>query len=217
MEHHLAWETSVASLALAFLLSLIVAVTYQATHTGLSYQRSFTQSLALAGLISAMVMQAVGDDIARGLGVAGALTLVRFRSTLKDPRDLMFVFVSLAGGVSAGVQSWHTALFGTLGFCLAATVLHVSDFGSQRAFDAVLRLRANPAELRSSAFDVVVNRHCRKAILINLRDAGGEQEERVYQLQFSDPAGRSVLLKELGGIPAISGVTLLLQDATVEP
>ena len=86
MEQRIAWDTALASLSLAFALSVVVAWIYSATHAGLSYLRGFTQSLALGGIISAAVMLAIGDDVARGLGVVGALTIVRFRTCSARPR-----------------------------------------------------------------------------------------------------------------------------------
>src|SRR6187549_1070639 len=110
MEQRIGWEIALASLLLAFALSIVVAWAYSATHVGMSYLRGFTQSLAMGGIISGAVMLAIGDDVARGLGVVGALTIVRFRTTIKDTRDLMFVFASLSTGIACGVQSYAIAV-----------------------------------------------------------------------------------------------------------
>src|SRR5206468_2550670 len=100
------WDSALLSMVLAIALSMGIAWAYVLTYHGPSYSRSFVQTVALAGVISSMVMLAIGNDIARGLGLVGALTVVRFRSTLKDTRDLLFVFASLAVGVACGVQAF---------------------------------------------------------------------------------------------------------------
>ena len=74
----------------------------------------FVQSLAVAGVVSDLVVLAVGDNHARGIGLVGALTVIRFRSTLKDPRDLSFAFASLATGVAAGAHAYAAAVLGTV-------------------------------------------------------------------------------------------------------
>jgi hypothetical protein len=216
VEQRIAWDAALATLALAFALSLVVAWLYSATHGGLSYLRGFTQSLALGGIVSASVMLAIGDDVARGLGVVGALTIVRFRTTIKDTRDLMFVFASLAAGVACGVQSYAVAIVGTGVFAGAAGFLHLTSFGTHRQFDAVLRLRMPASAPAQRAFTELLEHHCRRFVLVNLREAGPELYEHSYQVQFSDPKVGAALLRELNALPGLSGATLLMQDSSLE-
>lgn len=162
-------------------------------------------------------MLAIGDDVARGLGVVGALTIVRFRTSLKDSRDPMFVLISLASGVACGVQSYAIALIGTGMFALAVFFLSKTGFGSHRQHDAVLRLRMPDNAGQQPAFSEVLERHCHEFVLMNLREAGGNLQEHVYQVQLVEPAARVKLLHELGALAGLSGITLLLQDSTVEP
>src|SRR5437773_2216686 len=136
------WDVALAALVLAFVLAAALAWTYRATYEGLSYQRGFVQTLALGGPVAAIAMLAIGDDIARGIGLVGALTLIRFRATLKDTRDLVFAFASLAVGVACGVTAFGVAVLGALVFSAASLLLYWSGFGSRRTYDAVLRLRA---------------------------------------------------------------------------
>jgi uncharacterized membrane protein YhiD involved in acid resistance len=216
MELRTGWETALASLLLAFALSMTVAWVYSATHAGLSYLRGFTQSLALGGIISAMVMLAIGDDVARGLGVVGALTIVRFRTTIKDTRDLMFVFASLASGVAAGVQSYAIAVIGTGLFTAAVLFLQWTAFGTHRQFDAVLRLRIPLDAPERRVFTEMLEQHCSRFVLVNLREAGNNLQEHSYQVQFSDPAAGARLLRELNALPGLTGAMLLMQDSSLE-
>jgi hypothetical protein len=111
--------TAASSLALALGLSFAVSALYTATYQGVSYLKGFAQTLALAGLASAAVMLCVGDSIARGIGIFGAVNLVQMRSTIKDTRDLMFVFMTLAIGVACGVGAFSIALLATGLFTVA--------------------------------------------------------------------------------------------------
>jgi len=217
MEPRMGWELAIASLSLAFALGLIIAWVYSLTHAGLSYVRTFTQSLPLAGLVAAMIMLAIGDDVARGLGVVGALTIVRFRTTLKDSRDLMFVFASLAAGVACGVRSYAIALVGTTVFSVASFVLWRSDFGTHRQFDAVLRLRMVPGLMPFDTFEAILRRHSRHCVLLNIRQAGDQIQEHAYQIELTDTHAKAKLLSALEGVEGLSGVTLLMQDTGIEP
>ena len=84
------------TLILTFILSSVIAWTYEKTFLGLSYSRNFVQAIVLSAVVAAIVMQAIGDNVGRGLGMMGALSVVRFRTSFKDPRDIMFVFASVS-------------------------------------------------------------------------------------------------------------------------
>jgi uncharacterized membrane protein YhiD involved in acid resistance len=216
MDQHVSWQIALWSLSLAFVLGTVVAWVYELTYQGLSYSRTFVHSLALGGLLSALVMLAIGNDIARGLGLMGALSVVRFRASLKEPRDLLFMFASLGVGVACGVQSYPVAAIGTAVFCVAAVYTSWSSFGSRLQFDAVLRLvlPVNPA--LGERLEKLLEQHCANHALLNLRDLGGGSQEHAYQLKLTDPKERATLLAEVGKLEGASGITFLAQDRTVE-
>jgi hypothetical protein len=201
---------------LSLILCIAIAWVYVFTYQGLSYSKGFTQSLALGGMLSATVMLAIGNDIARGLGLMGALSLVRFRASLKEPRDLLFVFASQGIGVACGVQAYAVALLGTVAFTLAALYISVSSFGSKHQFDAVLRLRLPIDAAQQAAFNRLLDKHCESHALLNLRDLGADGQEHSYQLKFYDVDAKGSFVAELSKIDGASAITLLMQDRTVE-
>ena len=71
-------------------------------------------------------MQAIGDSLARGLGMLGALAIIRFRTTLRNPRNMVFMFTSIAVGISAGIYGIHIAAIGTVAFCTVVFVIYFS-------------------------------------------------------------------------------------------
>lgn len=100
----------------AFVLSSLITITYEITTKGLHKNAHFQQSLALVSIVAATVMQAIGDSLARGLGMLGALAIIRFRTVLDDPRNIAFMFASLAAGISCGVFGFTIAITGTIIF-----------------------------------------------------------------------------------------------------
>lgn len=217
METRIGWDLTLAALLLAFALSMVVAWVYVVTYQGLSYVRSFAHTLAIAGVVSALVMLAIGDDVARGLGLVGALTVIRFRSSLKDTRDLMFAFVALGVGVACGVLAFSVALIGSAVFALGMVYLAYSDFGSRRQHNAVLRLQVPANPLDQSAVVRAIGRFTPSCVLINLRDVGGGMQEHAYHLKLRDQRSKGAMLESLGAIPGVSGATLLMQDTSIEP
>lgn len=212
------FEQALLAMLLAFVLGKAVAATYEWTYEGLSFTRSFVQALVLGALVSSMLMLAIGDNLARGLGILGTMALVRFRTNVRDVRDMVFVFAALAVGVASGVRAWPVALMGTLAFCGAAVALSWSPFGNQQHFDGVLRFwlpreAADPERLKS-----LIEPHCRRFVLVALRDlAQGEALEYAYQIRLRRPDTQAALVRDLEQLPGIGGLTVLLQDAHVEP
>lgn len=121
-------STVIYTMLLSFMLSVILAFTYEKTTRELVISKNYLQSLVLASIVAATVMQAIGDSLARGLGMLGALAIIRFRTTLRHPRNMMFMFASLAVGISCGVYGFNVAVVGTLTFCLVAFLLRFSPF-----------------------------------------------------------------------------------------
>lgn len=127
------------ALLLAFVLSTALAFVYQRTFRGLSYSRNYVQAIVLIAIIAAMVILAVGDSLARGIGIMAAMAVIRFRTNLKDPRDLLFLFAGMAAGIACGAFAFSVAVIGTLIFAGAALILYVSPFGPDSYFDGMLR------------------------------------------------------------------------------
>lgn len=202
-----------SSLTLALGLSFGISALYTATYQGVGYLKGFAQTLALAGLASATVMLCVGDSIARGIGIFGAVNLVQVRSTIKDTRDLMFVFITLAAGVACGVGAWGIALLSTTLFAIAVLFQNFSDFGARRGVSALLRLKVPSASLL--ALPAVLAKHTTHAVLSSSRSLGDEGSEQTYQLRLTGVPAQAALLAELPGV-GVAESSMLLQDDSLE-
>jgi uncharacterized membrane protein YhiD involved in acid resistance len=110
----------------SFVLSSLIALTYQRTSREIESPKYFIQSLILISIPVATVMKAIGDSLARGLGMLGALAIIRFRTTLRNPRNMVFMFTSIAVGIAAGVYGLYIALVGTIAFCLIVFIIYYS-------------------------------------------------------------------------------------------
>lgn len=112
----------------AFLLASVIAITHKVTYTGVHYPKNFFQALILGAVVTTMVMMAIGDSLARGLGVFGAMAIIRFRTRIDDPKDVLFLFAALSTGLAIGVYGFTISFLGTVLFCIVAFVLHFSPF-----------------------------------------------------------------------------------------
>ncbi len=202
---------------LSFVLSTLIAVTYQKTYRGLSYSRNYAQTLILISIVSATVMQAVGDSLARGLGIMAAMAIIRFRTNFKDPRDIVFIFAALAVGVSNGIYGFSIAIVGAIGFCLAAFLLHWSPFGQTSIFDGMVRFNLDNQPESKRRLEEILAVHCKNFALITLRDMSqGDRLEYAYQVKLRRGKDSDVFIHELKTIDNIMGVSFYMQEATVE-
>lgn len=202
---------------LSFLLSSLVAITYERTFRGLSYSRNFIQAMILSGIVAGMVMQAIGENPIRGLGVLGALAIIRFRTQFKDPRDIVFMFAAVASGISCGVFGYGVAVVGTLAFCGAAIVLYFSPFGCNRYFDGMLRFNIESSNSLNNELNDIMKNHCRTFALVTLRElAQGNRLEYAYHVKLRNNIPQESLVNQIRQLQGAKDVQLLLQETTVE-
>ncbi len=136
------WPTVMVNCILAGLLGLCTSVIYKHTHQGLSYSRSFVVMLVLLAIIASTAMMVIGNNIAKAFALVGALSIIRFRTVIKDTRDIAFIFSALVSGMASGTSSYFIAIFGT-GFVLAVVILlDLREFGSLVKKEFVLRIEA---------------------------------------------------------------------------
>jgi hypothetical protein len=201
----------------AFVFGQVVAWTYERTYQGLSYSRGFSHTLVLVCIAASILVLAMRYSLIAGIGIFGVLSMIRFRTDLKTPRDLVFVMGVACIGVAAGVGAIVEAVMGTAAFSLAALYLYTGPFGSRTRFDGVLRFRI-PSDLPAEPIlGRLLRRHCRRRHLLSTADIGGGQLiEHVYQVKFFRDRDREDLLAALRGELAANETRLMLQDATSE-
>lgn len=208
---------AVYAILLAFLLACAIAVVYEKTFNGLSYSRNFVQAMILGAIVAAMVMQAIGDNLARGLGILGALAIIRFRTPLRDPRDIIFIFAAVGVGLACGVYGYAIATVGTVCFCLAAIFLYLTPFGQQRYFDGLLRFNMASGASGRDALEAVMREYCRNFALVTLRETTqGDRLDLAYHVKLRNGKSKEEFVDRIRGIGTLRDVNLMLQETTVE-
>lgn len=196
----------------AFVLSSLIAITHKVTFTGHQYPKHFFQALALGSIVSAMVMMAVGDSLARGLGAFGALAVIRFRTRIQDSRNILFIFASLSVGLAIGVYGYTIAFVGTLMFCSMALILHFSPFSMKSGVRGRLQF-----SLKEGSGDLplalsVLDKHCDDYadVQIVARDSGRFDYE--YFIELKRNVNNTNFLNELQAIEKIMRVRVTYKD-----
>lgn len=125
---------------LAASLSWIVSLLYMKTYRGSGYSQSMSHTLILISCIVAIVMIVIGSNIARAFSLVGALSIIRFRTAVKNTRDTAYIFLTMAIGMAAGSRFYFTAVVATLLFCVLILILHNRDIGGNRRPAQILRI-----------------------------------------------------------------------------
>jgi hypothetical protein len=200
----------ILGLLLAFLSGHILAWTYMLTHSGLSYSRSFVNSLVLLPILVALVMQVLSNNIVTAFGLMAVFAIVRFRNILRDTLDTGYILASIVIGMAAGTHRFTVAIIGCLLISLVLLSLWYTSFGSRHRYDVILNLHwARPlAEL--FALTRLLERHSLKVHCASQRSTEGyEGTDFSYRLLLRDNSRTSDLLKELRELPGVSRVTSL--------
>jgi len=202
--------------AIAAGLGLVLAVIYRRTHKGLSYSQSFTQTIVYIALIVALVMLTVRNSLATAFTLVGALSIIRFRTVVKDTRDTAFVFAALAVGMAAGLGYLDLAAIGASAVALLAVVLHVTNFGAVQKGGFVLRfvfLRAQD----SAAYLQLLERLARRATLLQAEpSADGASLRLVYDVDLRHGERAEDLAAELGRVGGVSEVSVLVAKSDID-
>lgn len=120
----------IVNLLVSFVLSIFIAYTYKKTHQGLSFSTTFMTTLVVIGILGSVVMMVVAQNLIGAFALLGAFSLIRFRTILKDTRDIAFLFFALVIGVSVGTSNYIIAVVSTIFVIGVIHLLRKINFGS---------------------------------------------------------------------------------------
>ena len=194
-------------LLLAFALGIVISVVYHWTHTGIA-ERSFTDTLIILCLLISVVMVVIGDSVARAFSLVGALSIIRFRTVVQDPRDIAFVFFALATGMAVGASDPPIAILGA--FLISGIIMLLHWWHGRQPNRETFQLTFK-APLDSASEPVVrsiFNKHLIHERLIHQETLKTGGVELRYHITFKDPEGREPFFQELSTLEDIQGIKL---------
>ena len=200
----------------SFLLSSLIAFTYEKTSRNITKPVHYIQALILISIVAATVMQAIGDSVARGLGMLGALAIIRFRTTLRNPRNMAFMFASIAVGIACGVYGFVIAIVGTIGFCTTAVVLRFTPFSQANNLIGVLKFELGEHDDRLDEIRQILKAHSEQIVLKRYKVLNNIEKPNVveyeYRVRLKKEDEGLRLTKVLRQIPEVESVRLTIQD-----
>ncbi len=205
------------ALVMTLILNMVIAGAYIWTFRGMSYTRSFVLTLLVGGSVASTVMMAINGNLAAGIGIAGSLAFVRFRTSMRDPRDMVFVFATMSAGLACGIGAYPAAVLGAALFSISTVAFTYLELGATQKFEALLRFRSSSTPDAEKFILRILRQYCRHFSLVTLRELSqGDEFEHAYQIQLRHPSERIPLVQALDDVQGTADVSVHFQDATVE-
>ena len=192
---------------LSFALGVFIINIYQWTHANVP-RKSFTDTLIILCMLISVVMVVIGDSIARAFSLVGALSIIRFRTAIQDPRDIGFVFYALAVGMAVGAGNPSVAILAT--FLIGTIILCMyhwhQRFGNNNEFS--LEFCLPPDQTSETIYRPVFDKHLIYESLLEQRIKKSQQVELTFQVRLADPQEWLAFFNELSGIENVTEVKM---------
>lgn len=162
----------------AAILSIAIYLSYWYTHAGTAYSKKFNVSLVSLTILTSTVMTVIGNNIALSLGMVGALSIVRFRTAIKDSRDTVYIFWTIIVGICCGVGDYLVAGAGSAMVFLVLLIL-----GRVRNENRILLIIRGLKE-HSMDMERIVFSYFNKRALLRVRNTTAEHVELIYEMPW---------------------------------
>ncbi|MBD2845332.1 DUF4956 domain-containing protein [Paenibacillus sp. IB182496] len=181
------------TVGVSVLAGLLISYTYMRTNPG--YSQGFILTMVLLPVVVAIIILLIGSNIARAFSLAGAFSIIRFRSAAGDPKDITFVLLAMAAGLASGVGAFAYGMLFALLLCLLMFILHVVRYGRSKSEQRLLKVTI-PEDLNyEEAFaDVFAAHHVRYELQKIRTTELGSLYELVYQVTLDGKTDRKAFL-----------------------
>ena len=204
--HTFSLTDTLLSLGAAFLIGLFIYYVYQKTYSGVLYSRSFNVSLVAILLVTTLVITGVTSNVVLSLGMVGALSIVRFRTAVKDPMDLVFLFWSIAEGILCGAGLLPLAL---IGCPVLGVFLLVFANRQQQDNPYLLIIRMENGALEES-IGAMLKKEVKKMVLKSKTITGGAGTEVIYEIRPHD--SKSDFLNAISEMEGVESAVMVSYD-----
>jgi len=210
------YQEMVFNIGLASALGFILAIVYRYTHKGLSYSQSFTQTIFLVAIIVAIVMMVIGSSLAKAFALVGALSIIRFRTVVKDTRDVAFIFLALAVGMAAGTSNYFLAGMSALFVSAIILITYKFNFGALYKSEFILRFTFD-RDKDSDAYLAIINEYGKRSNMLHIEPSGDKQTLRLtYDISLQEDKTAEAMIGTMGGLDGVSEVVLIAAKNDVD-
>lgn len=197
------------SMVLAVFIALVISQIYKFTHRGMNFELSFMATLVLLAPIVAVVMLFIRGDLVLSLGLIGSLSIIRFRTPIKDTRDMVYLFWTIAVGLGCGTYNWAVVILSTIVISIVMIALYLIKYGRSTNTDYVLVINGltekDGEKIEKTIFGFA------EEVRMRSYEISNGQYEVIYELRYprSQKQINKDLVQKLEEIPGVLKVSLL--------
>lgn len=197
--HEMTTITLLKTLGFAAFLVMLLFITYKIAHSRNTYQPKFAVTLVIMAFVSTILMDLIQSNLALSLGMLGSLSIVRFRTNIRDPRNIGFIIWAMAIGLTAATMSF---IAGLLGSVILATLMIVTKKDDDLIDDKLLVVRGSVSDL--DRIQLIVDGI--GSSKIKAKNILSDSFELVYEVRISDWDSNRVIndIFKIGGIDAVN-------------
>ncbi|WP_430483298.1 DUF4956 domain-containing protein [Rossellomorea marisflavi] len=197
---------SIIGLVVAFLIGLFIYVVYKKTFNGVIYSHSFNISLLIMTMATALVIMGISNNVLLSLGMVGALSIVRFRTPIKDPMDLVYIFWSIVSGILCGAGFIPLVVIGSVLIGIVLLVF-VNKITVENPFLLIVKAGGGSS---SEAIEAELKKLTSRYQLKSQSFMGSDEMETTYEVRMK--TGESAMLAELKALPGIKSAVMVSYD-----
>lgn len=171
----------IGNITVALVCGYLISWLYRTTYRGPGYSIPFVNSITLLSMITAIVIMVIGNNLARAFGLVGALSIIRFRTAVKNTEDIVYLFFALTIGMASGVGYYKLAFTGTFFVGLIIYLLAKSKIIVPRHEEYLLQFSFSQGKDEIPSYQPIFNKYCAKYTSINVKSV---DEEGLLELSF---------------------------------
>ena len=210
------YQEMVINIVLSAVLGFVLAVVYRYTHKGLSYSQSFTQTIFFVSIIVAIVMMVIGSSLAKAFAMVGALSIIRFRTVVKDTRDIAFIFLALAVGMASGTSNYFLALVSAGFVSVLALAVYKFNFGALYKSEFILRFTFDQNS-DSAGYLKVIQKYGKRSNMLHIEPSGDRRFLRLtYDISLKEDATAELMTGALANVEGASEVILIAAKSDID-
>lgn len=197
----------------ALLLGFLISIVYILTHKHEGYVPSFAVTLVMLPIIIAVIIILIGDNVARAFSLAGAFTIIRFRSAPADPKDITYIFFTLAVGLALGLGYIGYAVLFTIVLCLVTVFLAVFKFAVPKNEHMILKITIPENLNYMGLFDDIFSEYTSSYRLKKVKTTDfGALLETVYFIELKKDCDQKEMIDKIRSRNGNLNVVLLFKE-----
>lgn len=204
---------STESIIIAFIASVLVAavifVSYRFSHSAAVYSAKFNVSLVMLTIVTTLIMSVIGNNVALSLGMVGALSIVRYRTAIKDPRDTAYIFWAIAAGICCGVQDFTVVGIGS--GVIFLVMLVIGNVVNNDRYLIIVRGNQKALEEIKNTIDTAFSGKAK----FRVQNTTVDTVELIYEVSeqiLKTTAQRDDVTKTLYGVTGVESVNIVCQN-----